>query len=210
MIDYKVNPKLYQLLYYSLVFIPYFLPSILITLSCIICIFSIRKKTIITRERKNNTISCRNRATQTIILVTLLYIVLHVPHWAFLVMFLISNHGLASISYASQFIDYAFVLAAVLSVYINASLNPVLYLCRVDSIRAHVRSESARASIYIKDSVTSNPIFRRLSTLGSFSKSMRTNSVLKQNGLKRRATEQCVGSATQCETINEGPIDEAV
>lgn len=88
------------------------------------------------RRARNSILSTKYRATRTITLVTLLFVILNIPHWVLLLLFFIEqNTGLQIINYRNEYVRCLFVFATNVSPYLNAGLNPIIYLVRVREIK---------------------------------------------------------------------------
>ena len=138
-IDIEKQYHLYQLTYHFLLFIPFFLPSIFVVSSCIVCVISLRKQKITA-----NTNDSKAKASITIVMFTLTYIILHVPLWIFLVLFLVTEHGKVSVNFGEIVPIYLFIFSSKVSVFINAAMNPLLYLGRVSSMKKSFGEEVRR------------------------------------------------------------------
>ena len=84
------------------------------------------------RRGKDSILSTKYRATRTITLVTLLFVVLNFPYWVILLLFFIEqNSGLKIINYRNEYVRCLFVFCTNVSPYLNAGLNPIVYLVRL-------------------------------------------------------------------------------
>jgi hypothetical protein len=138
-LDIEKQYHLYQLTYHFLLFIPFFLPSIFVVSSCIVCVLSLRRKKITANANDN-----KAKASMTIVMFTLTYIILHVPLWIFLVLFLVTEHGKVSVDFGEEVPLYLFIFSSKVSVFINAAMNPLLYLGRASSMKKSFVDEVRR------------------------------------------------------------------
>ena len=83
------------------------------------------------RSGRSSILSTKYRATRTITLVTLLFVTLNFPYWVILLLFFIEqNSGLQIINYRNEYVRCLFVFCTNVSPYLNAGLNPIIYLVR--------------------------------------------------------------------------------
>lgn len=69
------------------------------------------------------------KATRTITIVTLLFVILNFPYWVMLLLFFIEkNTGLQIIDYRNDFVRCLFVFCTNVSPYLNAGINPFIYM----------------------------------------------------------------------------------
>ena len=129
-LDINDQYHLYQLTYHFLLFIPFFLPSIFVVSSCVVCVVSLKNQRVVADANDS-----KAKASMTIVMFTLTYIILHVPLWIFLVMFLVTEHGQVSVDFGEKVPLYLFIFSSKVSVFINAAMNPFLYLGRVSSMK---------------------------------------------------------------------------
>ena len=84
------------------------------------------------RQGRSSMLSTKYRATRTITLVTLLFVILNFPYWVILLLFFIEqNSGLEIINYRNDYVRCLFVFCTNVSPYVNAGLNPIIYLVRL-------------------------------------------------------------------------------
>lgn len=84
------------------------------------------------RSGANSILNTKYRATRTITLVTLLFVILNFPYWVLLLLFFIEKYSaLQIINYNNEYIVSLFVFCTNVSPYLNAGLNPIIYLIRV-------------------------------------------------------------------------------
>ncbi|KAL5262190.1 hypothetical protein ACHWQZ_G007784 [Mnemiopsis leidyi] len=140
-IDFDTQYVWYQVTYHFLLFIPFFLPSIFVVSSCVFCVLSLRTSIV------NNNDKNKAKASMTIILFTLTYIVLHVPIWIFLFLFLVSEHGKLSVDFSNKLPLYLFIFSSKVSVFINAALNPLIYMGRTKSMKHSFKEDVKTATI---------------------------------------------------------------
>lgn len=131
----------YQITYHLLLFIPFFLPSIFVVASCVFCVLSLRTSIV------NNNDKNKAKASVTIVLFTITYIILHVPIWIFLVLFLVTEHGKLSVDMSTKLPLYLFIFSSKVSVFINAALNPMIYMCRTKSMKHSFREDVKTATV---------------------------------------------------------------
>ena len=167
----------YQLTYHLLLFIPFFLPSFFVVSSCVFCVLSLRV-TVINNNNKN-----KAKASGTIILFTVTYIILHVPIWIFLVLFLVTEHGQISVDFSSKLPLYLFIFSSKVSVFLNAAVNPIIYMARTNSMKnsfkEDVRSATFRLS-HVKKSIQKRSIKRGNGENGETSPAMSEGRVYDQ------------------------------
>lgn len=95
---------------------------------------------------ENALTSCKYRATRTITLVTLLFVILNFPYWVILLLFFIEqNTGLQIINYRNVYVQALFVFCTNVSPYLNAGLNPIIYFTRAEHARNRIGRLSSRA-----------------------------------------------------------------
>ena len=140
-INFKTQYIWYQVTYHFLLFIPFFLPSIFVVTSCVFCVLSLRTSIV------NNNDKNKAKASMTIVLFTLTYIVLHVPLWIFLFMFLVIEHGQVPVDLNNKLPLYLFIFSSKVSVFINAALNPVIYMGRTKSMKHSFKEDMKTATV---------------------------------------------------------------
>ncbi|XP_063686855.1 C-X-C chemokine receptor type 3-like [Bolinopsis microptera] len=147
----------YQFTYHILLFIPFFLPSIFVVTSCVFCVLSLRTSIV------NNNDKNKAKASMTIVLFTITYIVLHVPIWIFLFLFLVSEHGKLSVDMSNKLPLYLFIFSSKVSVFINAALNPLIYMGRTKSLK-HSFKEDVVKTATVRISQIRRSMVRRKTT----------------------------------------------
>jgi hypothetical protein len=136
------------------------LPFFPIALSCLVSVYQLTKKSPFSRD--GATQLKKKYASQTIVLVTIIYIVLNFPVCIFILLEVIEVI-MQRFGYEQNFIlghhmniqIYLRLLLAVYCVGINAAINPIVYLCRFKGFKMYSNnlSKQVRARIkYIRDS----------------------------------------------------------
>ena len=135
------TPKCPEFIISYLVFIQleFILPLFPILISCGMSIKII--KTVKIQAHVQGLVSRRRGATITIIIFTILYIVFNIPAVMFEIMGTIEIYSYGKYSFFHWDTDYRYFrnMISAVSVGVNASINPCLYLLRMDSFRASTR-----------------------------------------------------------------------
>ena len=165
-VDLVVSPttKLFIFSEYMLLFVPFFFPSVFVVTSCIICICSLKNASV-KQSRSNLELSGslhirsaerrteveKHRATWTVAIITLVFVLLNIPYWIILFLFFIEqNSNLTIMNYQSEYMRALFVFCSNVSLYINAGVNPFIYIFRVRSIRRKMNTIIIRFLIIIR------------------------------------------------------------
>lgn len=152
-----VNPKsvLYVIIYVCFIQLPLLLPFFPIAFSCLVSVYQLRKKSPFGRD--GITQLKKRYASQTIVLVTIIYIVLNFPVCIFILLEVIQVI-LFQFGYRHDYIlgsnmniqIYLRLLLAVYCVGINAAVNPIVYLYRFKGFKKYSNNLSHRVRNKIK------------------------------------------------------------
>ena len=153
--DVDPNSALYIIIYVCFIQLPLLLPIFPITLSCLLSVYQLRKKS---PFRGDEMTQLRKRyASQTIVLVTMIYIVLNFPVCIFILLEVIQvvmlrvGYGWNAILGNNMNIQiYLRVVLAVYCVGINAAVNPIVYLYRFKGFKKYSNNLSHRMREKIK------------------------------------------------------------
>ena len=128
--------KLYHVLIYAFIILPWLVPGMIVTVSCVISIHYI---TAGSRDRRNMspTMERNNRvlyATTTIIIVTIVYIIFNMPCWIFYIAILTSTKNPVQWLQGNVGLYFDFFVSQ-LSIVLNSCINPIVYMCRMQALR---------------------------------------------------------------------------
>ena len=156
---YTRNSFRFILTYVILILLEYIFPIIPIIVSCGISTWLIQRETV---QPQNQAISTQRRsATITIIMFTLVYIILNIPAVSYELVGAVEMYtsGNNSFAWDSPYQYFRNMISAI-SIVINATVNPCLYLLRMNSFRRTTKSRISR----ITNLVTISLSERRRST----------------------------------------------
>ena len=142
---------LYKTLIYVTIIIPWLIPGLVVIISCIISIKGLQfSKKMSSRTRKTpNRESMRmptvrnqinNQAKITILIITLVYITFNMPCWMY---YLVALYARRNPVYwlRSEAAMYVVIFVSVLSVVMNASINPIIYISRTKQLQLFLRGK---------------------------------------------------------------------
>ena len=128
-LTYKVTLMLVGIL-------PFLWPAIPILISCFISVFLLLVRN---RNLGDETTNARCRhASVTIVLVTTLYIILNIPYWNYLLVWLVDFKSAAVWFATNDPHHYLYTFLNPFSMLLNSGINPLIYLVRMRKVRENV------------------------------------------------------------------------
>ena len=136
-IDYAILQLLTEVIEITMLIVPV-LP---ISISCLISSFLLNRD-IKLGNAENQSSKAKQKATKTIIIFTLLYIVCNVPVLVMYIYYLLCFNTYPEPYFTSSFMYlYSWNVFVVLSVCINSACNPIIYMTRNKMFKSHVRKK---------------------------------------------------------------------
>ena len=81
------------------------------------------------------------RATMTILIMTLTFVVLNFPHWVLLFLFFLErNISVSIVNYQNPWIIWLYIFCTNVSQYMNAGINPIIYITRVTEAQKRIKN----------------------------------------------------------------------
>ena len=145
-LDDIISPTspLYSVLYIFTLILPFLLPALPVLVSCGVSIKYIRAayptQLTISRNPKITQLACyfksniKRRASITVVIITVVYIVFNMPYWIYLIFNMVLNEPLGG----SYFNTYFGILLNPLCVIFNAAINPIIYFLRIADMKSQV------------------------------------------------------------------------
>ena len=141
-----LNTTWYIVASYGIIVIPWLIPAIIVIISSCISTYSLIRFIVPGRSYRSGSLGSQESrrlrqtsasATQTILIFTLVYIIFNVPCWIYHICMIsrVLNHTYTT----SFFLSYFYIFVLRLSVVFNAMANPIIYITRMNGVRAYLQ-----------------------------------------------------------------------
>lgn len=138
------SSSLYYMLYILTLILPFLLPALPVLVSCGVSIKYIwntnPSPAVLSETPKISQLACvvknklKRRASVTVVIITVVYIVFNMPYWIYLICNMILDEPLGG----NLFNTYFGILLNPLCVILNAAANPIIYYFRIADMKNHV------------------------------------------------------------------------